>query len=339
MKPIVWIVVALVLSLLVGGYALRSGDEVVVPVAAPVPAPVTPVAEPTNPEPQIEPEPVVEALGEAVVTDGDDGILRIDLTNNASFFALFDELGVEDVEGKLARWGLSRGYPQLDDQGNPILDQPYEQYDNATLLAFAEGDDMWAQQFLAERLADTDPEKALEWYRRAAVNGSVHAMTQMARLYRDLQFDNRQPAAAAQTADGRSAGSLKDPRSQFSPPPGERLDVTGYAWAAVAERAGWDPLRGGMTAGFVGAKLSDAQRERACEKADEIFESLVSTRGERGLGGYPTNPPPVVFDPGAVTGTGCGTRAQPIYETQCREVQVNVGGQVSRLWTCDEPGS
>ena len=64
----------------------------------------------------------------------------------------------------------------------------------------------------------------------------------------------------------------------------------------------------------------------------------MGTRTERGLGEYPTNPPPVVFDPGAVQGTGCGSDPTPVYQSQCREVEVNVGGQVSRLWTCDEPG-
>lgn len=329
MKPAVWLGGALILSLLVGGYALRSPDEPVMPALAEIDKPAPAAAPTVAPEPApVEPAAPVEA---PVVTrvEEDDGVLRIDLTDNANFFALFDELGIEDVEGKLAKWGLSRGYPQLDDQGNPMLDQPYEQYDDATLLAFAEGDDMWAQQFLAERLAKTDPAEALKWYERAAQNGSVHAMTQMARLYRDMQYE---PASNSTDAGGKR-GQIASMRQS-----GERLDVTGYAWAAVAERAGWDPLRGGMTAGFVGAKLSDAQREQACEQADQLYASLVNTRQERGLGDYANNPPPVVFDPGAITGTGCGTSQTPVYESQCREVQVNVGGQVSRLWTCDEPG-
>lgn len=329
MKPAVWIVIALVLSLLVGGYALMAANEPVqvAPVApTPVetaPPPADPVAEPVETAPA---EPV--DVPTEVVVETDDNVRRIDLTNNPSFFALFDELGIDDVEGKLARWGLSRGYPQLDEQGNPILDQPYEQYDDATLLAFADSDDMWAQQFLAARLADTNPTEAIEWYRRAAENGSVHAMTEMARLYRDLQF--RPKRSASDDGVGEQINSLRSD--------GTRLDVTGYAWAAVAERAGWDPLRGGMTAGFVGAKLSDAQREQACEMAESLYSSLSTSRSERGLGDYPSNPPPVVFDPGAITGTGCASSATPTYESQCREVQVNVGDQISRVWTCDEPG-
>ncbi len=258
MKPIYLIAGAVLLSLLLGGYALRSLDEPAAPVGAPVAAPAqvepAPVAAPAiaaDPQPAEPAQPVTEA---PVADD----VRRIDLTGNANFFALFEELGIENVEGKLAEWGLSRGYPQMDEQGNVMLDQPYEQYDNATLLAFAEGDDMWAQQFLAERLAESSPAEAVKWYKKAAENGSVHAMTQLARLYRDLQHNG-----APVSSDPNSLRSQIDGLRG----PGERLDVTGYAWAAVAERAGWDPLRGGMTAGFVGAKLSDAQREEACQRA------------------------------------------------------------------------
>ncbi|MEM6639024.1 MAG: hypothetical protein AAF610_03895 [Pseudomonadota bacterium] len=329
-KPAVWVGIAILLSLLVGAFALRALDE-------PVTTPAT-SAPPVNLEParEVVSAPAPEAIAPGVPTpvnaaasapepsDEDDGVRRIDLSGNPNFFALFEALGIDDVEGQLATWGLSRGYPQLDEQGNPILDQPYEQYDNATLKAFADGDDMWAQQFLGERLSKTDPEQALEYFQRAAVNGSVHAMTQMARLYRDLQYDPK-AAAALSEIDGDAADG--------------RLDVTGYAWAAVAERAGWDPLRGGMTAGFVGAKLSDAQRDRACAQAETLYASLVAQRNDRGLGAFPTEPPPVVFDPGAVTGTGCGEDATPRYQAQCQEVEVTVGGQVSRLWTCGESGS
>lgn len=326
MKPSSFIVIAaLVLSIVIGGYALRMVDEPPAPIAppaavAPAPAPVAPAVVAETPQ--------VDAPMEIKIAEPqeeDDGITRIDLSGNASFFALFDELGIDDVEGRLAKWGLSRGYPQLDEQGNPMLDQPYEQYDNATLQAFAESEDMWAQQFLAERLARTEPAEALEWYRKAAINGSVHAMTEMARLYRDLA------AAKKGTPLGDKAGEIGELQGDSS-----SMSVTGFAWAAVAEQAGWDPLRGGMTASFVGAKLSSAQKEAACELASTLHSSLTGARSERGLGEFNLQPPPVVFDPGTVGGTGCGSDEPPRYETECREVQVNVNGQVSRLWTCGD---
>ncbi|MFK8018100.1 MAG: hypothetical protein AB8G17_21970 [Gammaproteobacteria bacterium] len=326
MKPSSFILVAaLVLSILIGGYALRMVDEPPPPAPAPAPAVATPApaAAPVVADTPVEtPAPPVEATPPPPL---EDGVKRIDLTGNASFFALFDELGIDDVEGRLAKWGLTRGYPQLDERGNPMLDQPYEQYDNETLQAFAESDDMWAQQFLAERLAKTEPAQAIEWYRKAAVNGSVHAMTEMARLYRDLEF------AKKGTPLGDKANGIVE--QQGGP---ESMAVTGYAWAAAAEQAGWDPLRGGMTASFVGAKLSAKQKEEACEYASTLLGGLSSARSERGLGEYDLRPPPVVFDPGTVGGTGCGGDDTPRYETECREVEVNVNGQISRLWTCDE---
>jgi len=91
-----------------------------------------------------------------------------------------------------------------------------------------------------------------------------------------------------------------------------------------------------MTAGFVGAKLSDKQKEAACVMANDLFSGLVSERKELGLGEYSSEPPPVVFDPGTVGGTSCSSSDTPNYQEQCREVQVTVGGQISRLWTCGQ---
>jgi hypothetical protein len=330
MKAAYLVGAALTLSVAVGLYALRqAADDNHAPtprrsletsVEAPAPEP--------RPEPREAPVAVAPAAETAPAGEPDDGVLNIDLTGNASFFALFDELGLQDMEERLAQWGLQRGYPQLDDQGNPLLDQPYEQYDDDTLRAFADGDDMWAQQILAKRLADTRPAEALEWYRKAAVNGSVYAMTEMARLYRDLAY-SRSDTALEQDGTGlEQEYALRD-----GP---DSLAAIGYAWAAVAEEAGWDPLRGGMTASFVGAKLSDTQKKAACGYASSLFSDLVSARDERGLGDYDRRPPPVVFDPGTVGGTNCAEDPVPRYEAQCQEVQVNVGDQVSRLWTCDD---
>lgn len=326
MKPLYWLVLALLLSAIVGGYALRD-DQAPTPTT---PAPV--VVKPQEPEaPKVVEQPVPEAppepLPEPVLED--DGVKRINLTGNASFFELFEQLGIEDYESQLGAWGVSRGYAQLDEQGNPILDQPYAQYDDETLRAFADGDDMWAQQFLADRLKDSNPAEALEWYRKAAVNGSVHAMTQMARLYRDLAYSK----------SNKSAGrGLLDQSNPVNPAvnTGSSPAIEGYAWAAVAERAGWDPMRGGMTAGFVGAKLSDKQKEAACAMAGDLFSGLVNDREQRGLGDYAAQPPPIVFDPGAMGGSVCPDSEAPNYREQCQEIEVTVGGEVSRMWTCGQ---
>ncbi len=320
------LIAGLLLSLVVGVYALmltRESDErPVAPVAQVAQAPVS-VA--TAPETAVEPTPAAPQLLVQNPDASDDGILRIDLTGNASFFALFDELGIDNVEERLGKWGMERGYPQLDDQGNPLLDQPYEQYDDDTLRAFAENEDMWAQQILAKRIAHKDPAAAIEWYRKAAINGSVNAMTEMARLYRDVAFSGK--SSQAKEALNEAYGGDNGPDS---------LAVTGYAWTAVAELAGWDPLRGGMTAGFVGAKLTEAQKQEACDLATSLYSGLNGARDERGLGEYNQRPPPVVFDPGTVGGTGCADDRAPRYQSECREVQVSVNGQISRLWTCGE---
>lgn len=315
------LLVLFVLAAAAALYALNVGDEAPEPPPAPVaatPAPAPAVAPERPPPPTL---PVDAPVDDA---PGDD-VRVLDLTGNASFFALFDELGIDDVEGKLAAWGMARGYPQLDDQGNPLLDQPYQQYDDDTLRAFAENDDMWAQQFLAERLAATRPAEALEWYRRAAINGSIHAMSEMSKLYK--QLGQQRSGIQGDEAALNQLYALQD-----GP---DSLAVTGYAWSAVAERAGWDPLRGSMTATFVGAKLSEDQIRAACDFASTLYSDLVAARGQRGLPEYDRKPPPVVFDPGTTGGTACHSDEASTFLADCREVQVTVDGQVSRLWTCE----
>ena len=234
---------------------------------------------------------------------------------------------VRDLDGKLSRWAAARGYPQLDEQGNPLLDQPYNQYDDDTLRAFADNGDMWAQQILAERLAESRPAEAAELYRQAAINGSVHAMTEMARLYRNLARSRRDTDLGGDTAALEQTYALRD-----GP---ESLEVTAYAWAVAAEQAGWDPLRGGMVATYVAAQLNDEQRQSACDYGQALFAGLQSARSERGMGDYDRRPPPVVFDPGVTGGTGCDSGA-PSYLEACREVHIRVNGNVSRVWTCDD---
>lgn len=322
------VVLGVLFALTVAGaiYALRvatgNEDAVVSAVARPA-SPDRPPAD-TPPPPVASAPPAVAAASDPAAAP-DDGVLKIDLTGNASFFALFDELGIEDLDAKLAAWGSERGYPQLDDQGNPLLDQPYEQYDDDTLRAFADGNDMWAQQILAERLAKTRPAEALEWYRKAAISGSLHAMTEMARLYRQLAF--QRDALKSDSQELEQVYALRD-----GP---DSLAVTGYAWAAVAERAGWDPLRGGMTASFVGAKLTEDQIRAACDFSANLYADLLGARDDRGLGAYDRRPPPVVFDPGTTGGTACHSEEASSYLAGCREVEVNVDGQISRLWTCE----
>lgn len=309
-------------------FVLKWGDgepEPYVPAPA-VEAPRSVAPAPTDRAPAPGETPPVSAPAVVEIDGEQAGVVEVDLTDTPDFYSMLQQLGIEDVEERLAEWGVTRGYPMMDDQGNPVLDQPYDQYDEATLKAFADGGDMWAQQILAERIAASRPAEALELYRQAAVNGSVHAMTEMARLYKTLA-SSRSGDLPAGDAALEQVYALQDGS--------DSLTVTGYAWAAVAEKAGWDPLRGGMTAAFVGARLNDEQIKAACDFADTLYGDLVAERDDRGQGAYDSRPPPVVFDPGATGGTACN---EDVTESLagCKEIRVRVADQVSRVWTCDQ---
>ena len=318
---------ALTAVLVLVAMALRYEPPPVEVTAAP-PRAAAPVQEqlpepepPPAPEPAAQPE--VEAPGEPEVREIAD---EIDLA------MLLREVGMDRLESRMAQWGVARGYPQLNEMGQFVYDQPYDQYDTETLRGLAEGDDMWAQQILAARLAKTDPAEAIEWYRRAAVNGSVHAMTELAGLYRMID-DRRHENEFTQGEEAlEQVYALRD--SAVSP------KVTGYAWVAVAEKAGWDPLVGSIAASQVARKLSDEQMAEACELANSLYDSVISDRSSAGLGDFNREPPPLVYQPGdAGMGTQCydPSGGSQYDMSGCREVRVMAGGEAgTTVWFCDE---
>lgn len=279
--------------------------------AATAPADADPVAAATAPEP----------------AEGD-RITRLNFERGAGFDDLLDELGLSDLDAKQAEWGLARGYVQMDDVGNPLLDQPYGQLDDETLRSFAENGDMWAQQFLGERLASTRPAEAIEWFRKAAMNGSLHAMTEIARLYQAVGSMRGELQSEADSGGLDQLYALKDDVN---------APITAYAWAAVAERAGWDPLYGSMKTSHIGSQLNDDEKKEACGVATGIFDSLTEERRSAGLGEYDRRPPPVVFDVEELqTGTACLEGRSTFDLSGCREVHVSAGEVTNKIWVCDE---
>jgi hypothetical protein len=109
--------------------------------------------------------------------------IDLQINSESDLLAAMSSLGIDDLDERMSRWAVSRGYPEFDQSGNYLLDQPYQQYDEETLRGLADADDMWAQQILAQQIAADHPGEAIDWYKRAALNGSVYAMQEIARLY------------------------------------------------------------------------------------------------------------------------------------------------------------
>jgi hypothetical protein len=251
------------------------------------------------------------------------GAIDLQINSEADLLAAMSSLGISDLDERMTRWALSRGYPEFDQAGNYLLDQPYQQYDEATLRGLAEADDMWAQQILAQNIASERPQEALEWYRKAAANGSVYAMQQVAQLYHRTSTQLRSSEAAS---DGAEDGT---PASGSS-------EVTAYAWLVAAERSGWDATRGASLIPLLGRKLSPEQVSEACTMADTLREQMSAERSTRGLQPLARNPPPIVYSAEEMgASTQCHADESKAFDlSKCREANVHTGNMTTRVWVC-----
>ncbi|MEM9058010.1 MAG: hypothetical protein AAGD86_11060, partial [Pseudomonadota bacterium] len=272
------------------------------------------------------PEPAPAA---PAVEPGGPGPMQVDVGQGFDLDLLMREVGLDNFMSDYARWAATRGYPQPDESGNLMLPQPYDQYDEETLRALADTGDMWAQQFLADKLAQSRPADAIELYRQAAVNGSVYAMSEMAQLYKRIANKN---ADTRFKDDATALDQIYALRDSPSNP-----DVTAYAWAAVAERSGWDPMSGSVTAHMAARNMTDEQIDEACELSRALHDDMQQTRRSQNVELPPATPPPLIVggQSDASMGTRCGKDQPPAWDMSgCREVALNSGDQTNTIWVC-----
>jgi hypothetical protein len=267
----------------------------------------------------------------ARATESGDAPLSLEINSEAELIAAMRSLGIEDLDQRMTRWAIAHGYPEFDQAGNYLLDQPYQQYDEQTLRGLAEADDMWAQQILAQQIADDRPAEALELYRRAAVNGSVYAMQEMARLYHRMSNQLRDLSASS------DAGALEQ---EYAVRDASTPEVSAYAWLAAAEQSGWDATRGASLIPLLGRRLSPEQVTEACALAQTLRTQIDTERSSRGLQPYDRTPPPIVYPAEEIgAATECGAEdAQPFDMSGCREADVKTGATSTRVWVCAPPG-
>lgn len=323
-----WLIAAIGIFVFVGLVLWRFNDKAPAPigeVAAPVPQTENKRSETRPPREESDELPVNAADGESA----DDVTTLTDETSaKAMMMALMMQL-----ERPMREWAAGRGLPLTDANGNYVLDQPYQQYDEDTLAALANNGDMWAQQILADRIAQARPAEAMELYRNAAAQGSIYAMIQIAELTARIaemspDFDFEEEFDGADKFALDQYYSLRDTPVQPK--------VTSFAWKAVAEMAGLPGF-----ASLTGAQLPEADRVAACELAGSIYTDLLARRTSLGIGAYPGDAPPAWFD-GEIMGKGSGCEHPEAVRydfSDCRQIRYSPPGEEEDrgvFYVCDD---
>ena len=326
MKTGVLLAAAAIVVVILASLALREE-----PLDTATPAPRQPAA--TTPA---APEPVVRDT-QPVLTPGTRPAAPapappgIEIVDDTELMAALAEFGFAKLDSKWREWARTRGYPVTDETGQQYYDQPYEQYDDVTLKGLADNGDMWAAQILAGRIATTNPAEAIELYRKAAVQGSVYAMNEMANLYGRVASKRREADFKSDELALEQVYAMRD--APVTP------EVAGYAWTVVAGLAGSEPMFGDINASQFEKNLSEQQIEEACSLADGLFDDLRSQRDAQGKGGFDRTPPPMVYaDPSREA--RCGhDMAAGLDLSGCRQLEVQTEQSAAKVWLCGEDNS
>ncbi len=261
--------------------------------------------------------------------EGESGPRRIVVEDPGDFFGLMAEIGLEDMEERFCKWSLDHGYPFSDQTGVLLLEQPYEQYDDDTLRAFAENEDMWAQQFLAKRLERTRPAEAIDWYRKAAINGSLYAMDQLTSLYGRL---------ARQRADGPNTDAEYKEQLLAVRDSVESTQEMGFAWSMASVMAGGDPGRSRLTLDALSRNFDEDQKQRACDMAASLYSDISGSRQDRGLPDFSRSPPPLMMGTmSEASSLPCGgeNNVPHVDTSACEEIVMVLGGSENEIVVCN----
>ena len=245
-----------------------------------------------------------------------DGVSEYRVASEEDYLLALEALGTspEDIEA----WARSRGFPPATFTavaGIP-LGQPYRRYDEDTLRGLAETGDMWAMQFLAADLARARPLEAAEWYRAAALQGSVFAARELGGLYHDIDRARTTGRTEHWATGTRQA---VDALAEAEDP----LAATALAWLLAAEAEGSLPP-GSMALTQAGFHDSTPLITEACARAGAILADLASQRETAGIDALPHRPPPfsVELPPEETAGyCAAGTLPRPDY-TGCETVRL-----------------
>jgi len=265
-----------------------------------------------------------------------DVIKLVSLTNRGDLETILGKhtTQVDERIQSYSDWLLGRGYPDGSEfWSEPIVDfaPEYSARDNASLMALAGNNDLYAMYVLAERRLSEAPLEALAWYDQAIVRGSIYAMLKTADTLEmiadpELQefFSNALWRAALNSLNNEN------------PPPLE----SALAWSLAAVTIGGYAILDQQHAGRISrlsARLDETAVQRACELAQQYLLDTAGLRRARGEAIFSTDQPPFALT--AVSPDDlipCNVSVEPLISfDECSAYPVMTAtAQPASLWIC-----
>ncbi|MGI9309426.1 MAG: hypothetical protein ACR2P6_09195 [Gammaproteobacteria bacterium] len=243
------------------------------------------------------------------------------------------DLALESYLNWLAEFGYTDFPDVLLAEGQVANTAPLREEDDASLLSLAGEGDTDAMQMLATRSFDRDPLDAANWYRNAAMRGSVYAMLRLS----DLMETFADPKLAEFNTDPVFATSLQELRDAVPSFAEEAL-----RWSIAAATVGGQPaLSDDLVARLrrQSATLDEPTVLRVCNSSQRLVLELAAER--RTYGGLTlTTEPPAMFVSATETIAEvipCQGLIVPFIDTNnCNSNLIQVEqGKAATLWVCN----
>ncbi|MGB5623999.1 MAG: hypothetical protein WBN65_16035 [Gammaproteobacteria bacterium] len=288
-------------------------------------------------------QPTARATGErASPSDADipaastttvEGVPEFDIYGLTSYQDLLDQLG---IDRDWAAWALNRGIVMLLE---PELWQVYIALDEAELQALADADDVLAEFALTQKLMIERPMEAYDRIRLLVLEGSVEAMDMMQHQLRVMEQGLNRPTQSYGWSDETVAGIQR-----FVDESAVDLRTERMAWLLLTESYMGQPRGSTMTQdptlGAAGAVMP-IEYGAACERAQQIRQSLLEVWDETGVNEPAIEAPPIGFvalhqDPDLLD--ACPASELPIADLSgCRQIRLRFESTVWDDYVCPNP--
>lgn len=229
-----------------------------------------------------EPETPAVAPAEPPASPADaDGVPEFRVESEQEYQRALEALGTSTDE--IETWARSQGFPPATYTSVPgtPLEHNYNREKDVRLLELATAGDRWAMQVLAQRIGPEMPLEAIDWYRKAVVQGSAYAAYKLGNFYHDvarwiaINQDDRDAVA--------EIARREDP-----------LAYSALGWLLVAEyEAGLPP--GSMSATLAGFRAPDEGITQSCIRAADFLVEIRAEREALGIS-VPDHKPPLAIE-------------------------------------------